>query len=96
MKVFLTGGTGFMGQPLAKALLAKGWEVVVLSRNLNGPPARALDQVGAECVGGQITDRESMRACITGADLVIHGAGHYELGVDAAGSDEHAMGNGVQ
>ena len=85
MKVFLTGGTGFIGQPLTKALLAKGWEVVALSRKPDGTPARALDQLGAECVRGEITDRESMRACMTGADLVIQGAGHYEFGVDAAG-----------
>jgi uncharacterized protein (TIGR01777 family) len=39
MKVVIAGGTGFLGQPLAHALTAKGNEVVVLTRG--GPPPRA-------------------------------------------------------
>lgn len=37
MHLLITGGTGFIGRPLCKALLARGHEVTVLSRN----PARA-------------------------------------------------------
>jgi len=37
MNVFLTGGTGFIGQPLAKALLARGWSVTALVRKPNSP-----------------------------------------------------------
>ena len=32
MKVFLTGGTGFIGQPLTQRLLNRGWEVIALVR----------------------------------------------------------------
>lgn len=74
MKVFLTGGTGFIGQPLAQALLARGWTVVTLVRQPDSPPAHALTKMGAQCVAGDVTDRDSLRAGMTGADLVVHNA----------------------
>ncbi|HJR78763.1 MAG TPA: NAD-dependent epimerase/dehydratase family protein [Anaerolineales bacterium] len=81
MKVFLTGGTGFIGQLLTKALLARGWSVVALVRNPDSSQAGALAKMGAQCVTGDITERESMRAGMTGADIVIHNAAWYELGL---------------
>ena len=75
MKVFLTGGTGFIGQPLTRQLLSRGWEVIALVRKPDGAQARALKQLGAQCVPGDITDRESMRAGMAGADLPQRGAG---------------------
>jgi dihydroflavonol-4-reductase len=81
MKVFLTGGTGFIGQPLTQSLSARGWNVAALVRNANSPQARALTKMGAQCVAGDVTDRESMRAGMMGADIVVHNAAWYELGV---------------
>jgi dihydroflavonol-4-reductase len=81
MKIFLTGGTGFIGQPLAQALIKRGWQVVALVRRPDSPQARALEQMGAKCVNGDVTDRESMRAAMTGADIVVHNAAWYELGI---------------
>jgi dihydroflavonol-4-reductase len=37
--------------------------------------------MGAECVPGDVTDRESMRANMIGADLVVHNAGWFEFGL---------------
>src|SRR5918996_5991185 len=81
MKVFLTGGTGFIGQPLTKALLARGWNVVALVRKPDSPEARALTKMGAQCVTGDLTDRESIRVGMIGADIVVHNAGWYEVGI---------------
>jgi dihydroflavonol-4-reductase len=81
MKVFLTGGTGFIGQPLTQALISRGWNVIALVRKPNSSQARAVARMGAQCVSGDVTDRESMRANMTGADLVVHNAGWYEFGV---------------
>jgi len=89
MKVFLTGGTGFIGQPLTKALLARGWNVVSLVRKTDSPQARALTKMGVQCVAGDVTDRESMRAGMNGADIVVHNAGWYEFGV--TGKDRKFM-----
>jgi nucleoside-diphosphate-sugar epimerase len=85
MKVFLTGGTGFIGQPLIKALLARGWNIIALVRKPDTPQARALSKMGAQLAVGDVTERESMRSAMIGADIVVHSAGHYEFGLDKAG-----------
>jgi nucleoside-diphosphate-sugar epimerase len=85
MRVFLTGGTGYIGQALTKTMLARGWIVTALVRNPNTPQARALSTKGAQLATGDVTDRESMRAAMSGADLVVHSAGHWDYGVDQAG-----------
>lgn len=86
MRVFLTGGTGFIGLPLTQALLTRSWQVTALVRSPDGAPTRRIAQMGATLLKGDITDRESMRAGMAGADIVIHNAAWYELGVDKAAS----------
>ena len=85
MKIFLTGGTGFIGQPLTKSLLGRGWSVIALVRKPDGPRAQALSKMGAQLATGDVTERESMRAAMSGADIVVHNAGLYEVGLDRAG-----------
>jgi dihydroflavonol-4-reductase len=85
MKVFLTGAAGFIGRRLTGTLLARGWSVVALVRSPETPQARALSKMGAQCVEGDITDYGSMRVGMAEVDIVIHNAGHYELGMNAAG-----------
>lgn len=81
MRIFLTGGTGFIGQPLSRRLVDRGWTVTALARSPNGPEADALRSAGIDIVPGDVTDRASMRAAMTGADMVIHNAAWYELGL---------------
>lgn len=56
MRVIITGGSGFIGRQLADELLAKGYEVVVLSRNpdaVNGlPDAVRVEQWDAATSSG--------------------------------------------
>ncbi len=85
MRVFLTGGTGFIGRPLTQALRRRGWSVTALVRNPHSAEAQAILALGVTLASGDVTERESMRAAMAGADLVVHNAGHYEMGVDAAG-----------
>jgi nucleoside-diphosphate-sugar epimerase len=79
MRYFVTGATGFLGSHVAEQLLDDGHEVVVLART----PSKAsdLDAAGAEVVEGDITDKESMREPMDGADGVFHIAGWYKVGV---------------
>jgi len=79
VKVFLTGGTGFIGQPLTRTLIQRGWEVIALVRRPDGAKAKAIQALGARLVCGDVTDCESMREAMTGADVVIHNAGWYEF-----------------
>lgn len=78
MKVLLTGGTGFIGAPLTRALVNRGWQVTVLTRSGRSPVPAAAG------VRGDVVEPASLREAMTGVDLVIHSAGWYELGLAAA------------
>ena len=79
MKYFVTGATGFIGGTVARKLIAQGHTVVAAVRN----PDKAADLVrdGIAVVQGDVTDRDSLRAPMTGADGVFHIAGWYKIGV---------------
>lgn len=91
MKVFLTGGTGFIGQRLTHALIHRGWEVIALVRNPENVEAKAIQSIGAELFRGDVTDRESMRQAMMKADVVIHNAAWYEFGISQAAQDRMQM-----
>ena len=78
MRYFVTGATGFIGGQIAGQLGEAGHEVVALARD----PARAtgLRALGVTVRQGDITDRESLRAPMTGVDGVFHVAGWYKIG----------------
>jgi dihydroflavonol-4-reductase len=86
MRVFLTGATGFIGQPLTQALLRRGWEVTALVRQPGGRAAQALAAGGARLVPGDVveTDRSALAAAMRGHDLVFHNAGWFEVGLSGA------------
>lgn len=79
MRIFLTGATGFLGGALAARLVARGHEVVALARKTSR--TFALRALGIQIAEGDVTDRASLRAPLTGADAVFHLAAWYELGV---------------
>lgn len=85
VNVFLTGGTGFIGLRLVTSLIQQGMRVTALVRNPSHSHALELEQLGATLVKGDVTMRESMRLAMQQADVVIHGAGVYQLGLDKAG-----------
>jgi dihydroflavonol-4-reductase len=87
MRVFLTGSTGFIGQALTQRLLRRGWSVTALVRKPESPRAQRLSRMGATLTTGDVTQRESMRAPMAGADIVVHNAGVYELGLNKAGAE---------
>jgi dihydroflavonol-4-reductase len=91
MKVFITGSTGFIGQPLTWAMLHRGWEVTALVRRTDTTPVRLLRQAGVKLVVGDVatSERGLLREAMRGADLVFHNAGWYELGLRA--KDRPAM-----
>jgi len=79
MKYFITGTTGFIGGRVARQLREAGHEVVAVVRN----PAKAQDlaQLGITLHQGDVTEKESMRAPMTGVDGVFHIAAWYKVGV---------------
>ena len=79
MKVFVTGGTGFIGGEVVRQLRARGDEVRCLVRNPEkGAKVAAL---GCELVSGDLGDAAALRAGIEGCDGVIHAAAMYEVGI---------------
>jgi dihydroflavonol-4-reductase len=81
MRVFLTGGSGFIGLSLTRQLRARGWEVVAVVRDPGSPAARRLTRLGAHCVKADITEISTLHGHMVGCDAVIHNAGDYELGI---------------
>jgi dihydroflavonol-4-reductase len=79
MKVFVTGGTGFIGGHVVKRLRDRDDDVVCLVRD----PGKAQDLValGCELVAGDLGDDAAIRAGMEGCDAVIHGAAVYEVGI---------------
>ena len=73
---FLTGGTGFVGANLARALIADGWSVRALARP--GSDRRNLVDLPLEIVDGDLGDAGLARA-LDGSDAVFHVAAHYSL-----------------
>lgn len=84
MQVFLTGGTGFIGQALMRAMSARGWRVKALVRDPGSAAAQWLQQAGATLVRGDVTVLEGLLPAMARCDVLIHAAGVYEVGADAA------------
>jgi nucleoside-diphosphate-sugar epimerase len=78
VKYFVTGATGFIGGAVARQLRQAGHTVVALARE----PEKAHDlaALGVSVVPGDVTDRASLRAPMTGVDGVFHIAGWYKIG----------------
>jgi uncharacterized protein len=72
MKIFITGGTGFVGTTLARELTAKGHSVTVLMRK--GEPARNLP-AGARALQGDPTSRGAWQEEVPGHEVFINLAG---------------------
>ena len=87
MNVFLTGGTGFIGQTLVARIRRRGWPLKVLVRNAESEAARWIAQQGATLVSGDVTDRDGLSIKLAGSDVLIHNAGVYEFGVDRAATN---------
>ncbi|MGI8946102.1 MAG: NAD-dependent epimerase/dehydratase family protein, partial [Thermoleophilaceae bacterium] len=72
-RVFLTGGSGFIGGALAGRLLERGDEVVALARS--PATAEGLARRGTEVVRGDVLDEDALAAGMAGCELAYHVAG---------------------
>ncbi len=96
MKIFLTGGTGYIGGVLARRLASEGRRLTCLVRATSREESVAnLRKVGAEIHVGDLSDRESLRPGMEGADWVIHAGAELNRddamdGANVAGSQNIA------
>ena len=81
MKVFVTGGTGFIGGEVVRQLRARGHEVRCLVRT----PGKAakLTELGCELFSGDLSGAEALAKGMEGCDALVHAAAMYEVGIPA-------------
>ena len=65
--IAVTGATGQQGGAVARKLLAEGWKVRALTRDLKKPAAQALARAGAELIAGDMDSRSDLDAALRGA-----------------------------
>ena len=73
MRVFVTGGTGFVGSHIVEELMERGHEPLCLVRESSDTDH--LDELGAESFLGSLTDVETLEPAIAESDAVVHVAG---------------------
>ena len=75
----LTGGTGFVGSAVARALLAAGHRVRALVRR--GSDRRNLAGLQVETVEGDLADPATLGPAVAGCRFVVHVAADYRIWV---------------
>ncbi|KAJ1947844.1 hypothetical protein FBU59_001828 [Linderina macrospora] len=81
-RVFVVGGSGFLGQAICRSAIARGWQVVSLSRH--GAPTIDASMRGSigqhflqtiEWVKGDALKPDTYRAHLNGCSAVVHSVG---------------------
>lgn len=89
MKLFMTGGTGYIGQAVARKAISLGHQVTVLVRQETSAAARALARLGVQLHCGDLREPLSFAAAAGAADGVVHAASTNDA--SAAAADEAAV-----
>ncbi|QDQ82959.1 NAD-dependent epimerase/dehydratase family protein [Paraburkholderia megapolitana] len=88
MKLFMTGGTGFIGQAVARKAISLGHQVTALVREDSSAVAGALVRLGVTLHSGDLREPQSFAATAGAADGVVHVASTNDA--SAAAVDEAA------
>jgi dihydroflavonol-4-reductase len=77
MKVFITGGTGFIGKQLVRLMTETKHEIYCLARKTSN--TTELEKLGAKIVFGDVQDKESLRKGMQGCDWLLNLANLYSF-----------------
>ena len=89
MKLFMTGGTGYIGQAVARKAISLGHQVTALVRQDTSAAATELARLGVQLHGGDLHEPLSFAATAGAADGVVHAASTNDA--SAAAADEAAV-----
>ena len=74
-RALVTGGAGFLGRHLSRALAEAGWQVTVLD-DLSAESSRfdvpELDHAGIDCIRGSTLDRELCQSLVRSHHAILH------------------------
>lgn len=86
--ILVTGGSGFVGTAIVRALVARGHRVRALARS--AASAEKLQGLGADVVAGDLLDAAALAQAVEGVSVVVHAAASLTSGVRYA---DHARTN---
>ena len=75
MKIFITGGTGFIGTYLVRRLSGTDHDLVCLARETS--ETQVLEDSGVKIITGDVTDKGSLQKGMEGCDWLIHLASSF-------------------
>ncbi|MCX5852509.1 MAG: NAD-dependent epimerase/dehydratase family protein, partial [Deltaproteobacteria bacterium] len=70
LKVYVTGGSGFVGKSLIKRLKEERHDVRALA--VSSDDAQILKDLGAEAIVGDVNQIQVLKQSIYGCDVIIH------------------------
>ncbi|MEX3894177.1 NAD-dependent epimerase/dehydratase family protein [Paraburkholderia sp. BR10954] len=89
MKLFITGGTGYIGQAIARRAISRGHQVTALVRQDRSAAASALARLGVKLHSGDLREPQSFAVVASAADGVVHAASTNDA--SAAAADKAAV-----
>jgi dTDP-L-rhamnose 4-epimerase len=96
-RVVVTGGAGFIGTAVVRALAAVGADAVVvdsLRPDVHAAAGEAArERLREALVVADLRDHEAIRSAVRGADAVVHLAAKVGLGVDVDDMDDYVSSN---
>src|SRR3546814_1511344 len=87
MTVLVTGGTGFVGSAIVRALIARGERPRCLVRRTSD--RRNLAGLAVDLVEGDLAQEESLDGALKGCEALFHVAADYRIWARRPRSEEH-------
>ncbi|MCC9643973.1 NAD-dependent epimerase/dehydratase family protein [Rhodopirellula sp. JC740] len=78
MRVFVTGGTGLLGNTILRQLSDAGHDLIALVRG--EPDPQVFDGINTQFAHGNLLDQPTIEDAVAKSDAVIHSAGMIHLG----------------